>query len=74
MSLAKAAGAEILKQPFNFRDPWGNHVEVVAYPDVQFTKSAEVLRGMGLDLDKTEKARTELLKNLARRRVGDDLR
>ena len=44
-----------------FTDPWGNHVEVVEYGDVQFTKAEPVLRGMGLgDLGKTERARDEL--------------
>ena len=45
----------------DFRDPWGNHVQVVDYRDIQFTKAPEVLRGMQLDgLDKTESARREL--------------
>ena len=30
-----------------FRDPWGNHVQVVDYRDIQFTKAPEVLRGHG---------------------------
>ena len=60
-TLAEAAGAELLDGPFlDFLDPWGNRVEVVAYADIQFTKDARVLRGMGLDLGKTEKARREL--------------
>ncbi|HET6656829.1 MAG TPA: VOC family protein [Gaiellaceae bacterium] len=45
----------------DFRDPWGNHVEIVGYRDVQFTKSQDVLRGMGLDgLEKSEQALEEL--------------
>ena len=43
-----------------FRDPWGNTVEVVDYRDVQFTKAPEVLRGMGLELSKHERALAEL--------------
>jgi lactoylglutathione lyase len=31
-----------------FRDPWGNHVQVVDYRDIQFTKTPEVLAGMEL--------------------------
>jgi predicted enzyme related to lactoylglutathione lyase len=59
--LVKAAGGELLDGPFlDFLDPWGNRVEVVAYGDVQFTKAPHVMRGMGLMLDKTEKARREL--------------
>src|SRR5580700_3505143 len=41
----------------DFRDPWGNNVQVVDYREIQFTKTPEVLRGMGLaELDKTERA------------------
>ena len=59
--LVKAAGGELLDGPFlDFLDPWGNRVEVVAYSDIQFTKAPHVLRGMGLALDKTEKAQREL--------------
>jgi lactoylglutathione lyase len=32
----------------------------VAYSDIQFTKAPHVLRGMGLTLQKTDKARREL--------------
>ena len=45
----------------DFRDPWGNHVQVVDYRDVRFTKAPEVLRGSGLgDLEKSDGAREEL--------------
>ena len=45
----------------DFRDPWGNNVQVVAYEEVQFTKTPEILRGMGLDgLEKSEQALAEL--------------
>src|SRR3954470_9579695 len=43
-----------------FADPWGNEFEIVEYGDVQFTKAPEVLRGMGLSLEKTEEARAQL--------------
>ena len=44
-----------------FADPWGNELEIVEYADVQFTKAAPVLRGMGLEgLEKTEEARGQL--------------
>ncbi|MBV8589752.1 MAG: hypothetical protein JO212_06765 [Acetobacteraceae bacterium] len=47
--------------PFlDFLDPWGNRLEVVDYADVQFTKAPHILRGMGLDLNKSEQARREL--------------
>jgi lactoylglutathione lyase len=45
----------------DFMDPWGNHVQVVDYRDIQFTKAPGVLRAMGIDeVSKTEKAREEL--------------
>ncbi len=44
----------------DFRDPWGNRIQIVAYEEVQFTKSEAVLEGMGLDLGKSESAREEL--------------
>jgi catechol 2,3-dioxygenase-like lactoylglutathione lyase family enzyme len=45
----------------DFRDPWGNHVQVVDYRDIQFTKVPSVLRAMGLEgLDKRPAARAEL--------------
>jgi lactoylglutathione lyase len=45
----------------DFRDPWGNHVEVVDYRDIQFTKAPAVLRGMGLGfLRKSPQAQQEL--------------
>jgi lactoylglutathione lyase len=57
----EAAGAEILRgRGLDFLDPWGNHVQVVQYDEVQFTKTAAVLRGMGLELGKTERALAEL--------------
>ena len=45
----------------NFTDPWGNHIQVVDYREIQFTKTPGVLRGMGLaGIEKTEAARQEL--------------
>lgn len=45
----------------DFDDPWGNHIQVVDYREIQFTKAREVLGGMGIDgLEKTEAAREEL--------------
>jgi len=55
------AGAEILPgRGLDFIDPWGNHIQVVEYRDIQFTKAPEVLRAMELDLRKSEAARREL--------------
>jgi lactoylglutathione lyase len=60
-TLAVAAGATLVDGPFmDFLDPWGNRFEVIGYADIQFTKAPHVLRGMGLALEKTAKARREL--------------
>ena len=59
LAAAREAGVEIFGGN-SFLDPWGNHVQVVAYEDIQFTKTPEILRGMGLELEKTESARQEL--------------
>jgi catechol 2,3-dioxygenase-like lactoylglutathione lyase family enzyme len=57
----EAAGVAVTRAPnCSFRDPWGNHMQVVDYREVQFTKAPEILRGMGLELDKTEQALAEL--------------
>jgi lactoylglutathione lyase len=60
-----AAGVEILPgRRLDFRDPWGNHIQVVDYRDIRFTKIPSVLRGMGLDgLDKRPAALQELRDN-----------
>jgi predicted enzyme related to lactoylglutathione lyase len=56
------AGAEILPgRGLDFRDPWGNRIQVVEYADIQFTKAPEILDAMGLDtLEKSERALEEL--------------
>jgi catechol 2,3-dioxygenase-like lactoylglutathione lyase family enzyme len=56
---AREAGARIVGN-HDFLDPWGNHWQVVEYRAVQFTKSQRVLEGMGLVLEKSEKAIAEL--------------
>jgi hypothetical protein len=44
-----------------FRDSWGNLVEVVQYGAIQFSKTAGVLRGMGLGgIGKTAAAQREI--------------
>src|ERR1700730_11305579 len=55
-------GVEVLPGPFlDFRDPWGNRVEIVGYDNIQFSKAPNVLRGMGLaHLSKSAKAVREL--------------
>jgi catechol 2,3-dioxygenase-like lactoylglutathione lyase family enzyme len=58
----EAAGAEIVpSRGLDFRDPWGNLVQVVDYRDIQFTKAPAVLRAMGLEgLSKGPAALSEL--------------
>jgi hypothetical protein len=59
--LAEQAGVELLGgRGLDFRDPWGNRVQVVQYSDVQFSKTGAVLGGMGLELDKSPAALAEL--------------
>jgi len=56
-----AAGAEIRRgRGLDFLDPDGNQVEVVQYDQIQFTKAPEILRGMNLELGKTDAALAEL--------------
>jgi lactoylglutathione lyase len=64
------SGVEVLPGRFlDFRDPWGNRIEIVGYDNIQFTKAANVLRGMGLShLSKNEKA----VKELADKGMGPD--
>ena len=58
----QAAGIKPIDGPFlDFRDPWGNRIEIVGYDNIQFTKAPNVLRGMGLtQLTKNESAKREL--------------
>ena len=58
----EALGIEILPGRFlDFRDPWGNRIEIVGYQNIQFTKTPQVLRAMGLEhLEKSQKALDEL--------------
>lgn len=54
-------GADILPgRRLDFLDPDGNRVEIVQYDQIQFTKSAEVLRGMELELGKSDDALAQL--------------
>src|SRR6516165_9803987 len=61
LAALKAAGVKLIGGPFlDFRDPWGNRIEIVGYDNIQFTKAPNVLRGMGLThLAKNERAKRE---------------
>src|ERR1700733_14724330 len=59
--LAEQAGAEFLNQDdIEFYDPWGNHIQIIEYKDIEYTKAPEVMKGMGIFLQKTDKALEEL--------------
>ncbi|HET7570712.1 MAG TPA: VOC family protein [Gammaproteobacteria bacterium] len=53
---------KILSDRFlDFRDPWGNRIQIIDYADIQFTKAPAVLKGMGLDgLEKSDDAKQQL--------------
>ena len=54
-------GVRTFGRGLDFHDPWGNQIQVVDYRDIQFMKTAEVLRAQGLDgLEKSERALDEL--------------
>ncbi|TYT63885.1 VOC family protein [Natrialba swarupiae] len=55
-------GIDRLDAPgLEFRDPWGNRVQIVDYAEIQFTKADHVLPGMGLEeCEKTAAAIDEL--------------
>jgi catechol 2,3-dioxygenase-like lactoylglutathione lyase family enzyme len=57
-----AQGIAVLPGPrLDFRDPWGNRIQIVDYRDIQFTKAPEVLNGMDpARLGKSERALGEL--------------
>jgi lactoylglutathione lyase len=60
-ALAEAGVAVSSGRRLDFRDPWGNMVQVVDYRDIQFTKAPEVLRAMRLNgLEKRAAALREL--------------
>jgi len=51
----------VSEKRFDFLDPWGNRVEVVAYPDIQHLKPRAVLRAMGQEsLRKSDDALSQL--------------
>jgi catechol-2,3-dioxygenase len=59
----EAQHVEILPgRHLNFRDPWGNQVQVVDYRDIQFTKAPPVIRAMGLEHLQKRAAATQQLR------------
>ena len=60
-ALEQAGVAVSRGRGLDFRDPWGNHVQIVDYREIQFLKTPEVLRALGLEgIEKTERAKDEL--------------
>jgi catechol 2,3-dioxygenase-like lactoylglutathione lyase family enzyme len=60
-ALATAGIETVGSHGLNFRDPWGNLLQVVDYRDIQFTKAPSVAAGMGLSgLEKRPAALDEL--------------
>jgi hypothetical protein len=63
-ALQEAAVEVLSRRGVEFRDPWGNHLQIVEYGDIQFTKAPGVLQGMGLGgLRKRPRALRLLLEN-----------
>ena len=56
-------GIKSINDRLNILDPWGNRVEIVPYDDCQFSKTPQVLEGMGVaPIEKTANALEELRK------------
>jgi lactoylglutathione lyase len=54
-------GIPVFGRGLDFRDPWGNLIQIVDYRDIQFTKTENVLSAMDLEgLEKSESALAEL--------------
>ena len=62
LAAAREAGADVRGN--DLRDPWGNNVQLVAYEDIQFTKTPAILAAMRLELEKTDGARDEIRRKL----------
>jgi lactoylglutathione lyase len=61
-AVAEREGLELLGgRGLNFRDPWGNYFQVVAYADIQFERTSGVKRKLGIEaLEKSAAARREI--------------
>ena len=52
---------EVPSHGLDFRDPWGNHIQVVAYSEIQFERTAGVKRKLGIEgVEKTAEAQMEI--------------
>lgn len=60
-ALERAGVAVLPGRGTDFRDPWGNRIQLVDYREIKFTKTPAVLAKLGLDgLTKTAEAQAEL--------------
>ena len=60
-ALAEAGVSVRPSGSLDFHDPWGNHIQIVDYRDIQFSKTPAVLGAMSLDgLEKSEAAQREI--------------
>jgi catechol 2,3-dioxygenase-like lactoylglutathione lyase family enzyme len=60
-ALAEAGVSVRPSGSLDFHDPWGNHIQVVDYRDIQFAKTPAVMRALGLEaLSKSEAAQREI--------------
>ena len=55
-------GLELLpSHGLDFRDPWGNHIQVVDYREIQFERTEGVRRKLGIEaVEKTPEAQAEI--------------
>ncbi len=58
-------GVEILPgRGLDFRDPWGNRIQIVEYSQIQFERTSGVRRKLGIEaIEKSESARAEIAEN-----------
>lgn len=54
------ASVETIGSRLDFRDPWGNRVQIVQYDQIQFSKTEKILKAMGISARKTPEAEAEL--------------
>jgi lactoylglutathione lyase len=60
-SVRRALGQDGAGGSLHFRDPWGNHIQVVDYAECRFRKHPDVAAALGIDdLEKSERALGEL--------------
>lgn len=57
---------------FGFLDPWGNHIEVINYENVMFTKPPDIMKALSLDdVEKNQRAISEMIEKGYLTKDGD---